>query len=82
VRVGESGEAWVWRRQLRVWEEEMLGEYQFLLLNISMQAQSSDRWQWQPDPEKGFGYFGCCRRSHLAHSGSFEGFHLSVATLT
>ncbi|MCI86725.1 hypothetical protein A2U01_0108006, partial [Trifolium medium] len=27
---------------------------QSLLLNLSLQAQSSDRWQWQPDPEKGY----------------------------
>ncbi|PNX60369.1 kinesin-like protein, partial [Trifolium pratense] len=31
---GEGGEAWEWRRQLRAWEEEMLGECQSLLLNI------------------------------------------------
>ncbi|MCI17153.1 receptor-like protein kinase ANXUR2, partial [Trifolium medium] len=47
-----GGEAWAWRRQLWVWEEEMLGECQTLLLNISLQTQSSDKWQWQPDPKK------------------------------
>ncbi|GAU24432.1 hypothetical protein TSUD_364160 [Trifolium subterraneum] len=31
---GASGEAWVWRRQLWVWEEEMLGECQSLLLDL------------------------------------------------
>ncbi|MCI36476.1 hypothetical protein A2U01_0057699, partial [Trifolium medium] len=51
---GAGGEAWVWRRQLRVWEEEMLGECQSLLPNLSLQAQSSDGWQWQPDPDKGY----------------------------
>ncbi|MCI57644.1 hypothetical protein A2U01_0078895, partial [Trifolium medium] len=50
---GAGGEAWVWRHQLRVWEEEMLGECQTLLLNLSLQTQSSDRWQWQPDPDRG-----------------------------
>jgi hypothetical protein len=30
----------------------MLGEYQTLLLICSPQAQVSDRWQWQPDPDK------------------------------
>ncbi|MCI26088.1 receptor-like kinase, partial [Trifolium medium] len=45
---GAEGETLVWRRQLRVWEEEMFGECQSLLSNISLQAQSSDRWQWQP----------------------------------
>ncbi|MCI94301.1 O-acyltransferase WSD1, partial [Trifolium medium] len=32
----------------------MLGECQSLLLYLSLQAQSSDRWQWQPDPDKGY----------------------------
>ncbi|GAU15238.1 hypothetical protein TSUD_09760 [Trifolium subterraneum] len=32
----------------------MLGECQTLLLNFPLQAQSSDRWQWQPDPDVGY----------------------------
>ncbi|GAU36101.1 hypothetical protein TSUD_277120 [Trifolium subterraneum] len=44
----------LWRRQLWVWEEEMLRECQILLLNITLQVQSSDRWQWQPDPDEGY----------------------------
>ncbi|MCI84653.1 YIPF1-like protein, partial [Trifolium medium] len=44
-----GGGAWVWRRRLWVWEEEMLGECQALLHNIFLQAQSSDSWQWQLD---------------------------------
>jgi hypothetical protein len=32
----------------------MLRECQSLLLNISLQAQSSDRWQWQPNPDEGY----------------------------
>ncbi|MCI37926.1 YIPF1-like protein, partial [Trifolium medium] len=51
---GIGGDAWVWRRQLRVWEEESLRELQFLLLNVSLQAQSPDRWQWQSDPGRGY----------------------------
>ncbi|CAJ2663648.1 unnamed protein product [Trifolium pratense] len=51
---GVDGGAWVWRRQLRAWEEEMLGECQALLSNISLQAISLDRWQWQPDPDTGY----------------------------
>ncbi|GAU25874.1 hypothetical protein TSUD_164150 [Trifolium subterraneum] len=51
---GVGGEAWVWRRQLRAWEEEMLGECQSLLLTISLQAHSSDRWIWQPDLDRGY----------------------------
>ncbi|MCI56072.1 heat-shock protein, partial [Trifolium medium] len=39
-------------------EEEMLGECQTLLLNLSLQAQFSDRWQWQPDPDKGYSVRG------------------------
>ncbi|PNX55797.1 receptor-like kinase, partial [Trifolium pratense] len=46
---GAGGEAWVWRRQLRAWEEEMLGECQSLLLTISLQDHVSDRWVWQSD---------------------------------
>ncbi|GAU22845.1 hypothetical protein TSUD_282120 [Trifolium subterraneum] len=46
--------AWEWRRQLWAWEEEMLRECQSLLSNLSLQAQSSDWWQWQPDPDAGF----------------------------
>ncbi|CAJ2653268.1 unnamed protein product [Trifolium pratense] len=51
---GMDGAAWVWRRQLRAWEEDMLRECQFLLANISLQAQHSDRWKWQPDPDTGY----------------------------
>ncbi|GAU31770.1 hypothetical protein TSUD_22160 [Trifolium subterraneum] len=48
------GEAWVWRRQLWVWEEEMLGECQTLLLNVSLQAYSPDKWLWQPGLDDGY----------------------------
>ncbi|GAU31357.1 hypothetical protein TSUD_19020 [Trifolium subterraneum] len=51
---GAGGEAWVWRRSSRGWEEEMLGECQNLLLNISLQVHSSDRWLWQPDPDNDY----------------------------
>ncbi|KAK2418448.1 hypothetical protein QL285_040641 [Trifolium repens] len=51
---GAEGEAWVWRRQLRGWEEEELRECQSLLLTRVLQDQSSDRWQWQPDPDTGY----------------------------
>ncbi|PNY08383.1 heat shock protein [Trifolium pratense] len=55
---GSDGAAWAWQRQLTAWEEEMLGECQSLLANISLQAQSSDRWQWQPDPDTGYSVRG------------------------
>jgi hypothetical protein len=32
----------------------MLGECQSLLLNLSVQAQFSYKWQQQPDPDKGY----------------------------
>ncbi|CAJ2647682.1 unnamed protein product [Trifolium pratense] len=51
---GLDGAAWVWRRQLRAWEEDMLTECQSLLSDISLQAQYSDRWRWQPDPDTGY----------------------------
>jgi hypothetical protein len=34
---GSEGEAWVWRRQLRGWEEEELRECQSLLLTRLLQ---------------------------------------------
>ncbi|CAJ2678024.1 unnamed protein product [Trifolium pratense] len=49
-----GGEAWEWRRQLRAWEEEMLGECQALLLTISLQDHVSDRWQWRTDLDDGY----------------------------
>ncbi|MCI42532.1 hypothetical protein A2U01_0063769, partial [Trifolium medium] len=36
----------------------MLGECQTLLLSLSLQAQSSDRWQWQSDPDKRYSIRG------------------------
>ncbi|MCI35054.1 receptor-like kinase [Trifolium medium] len=51
---GTGGEAWIWWRRLWAWEEEMLGECQALLHDFSLQAQSSDAWQWRPDPVRGY----------------------------
>jgi hypothetical protein len=53
-----GGEAWVWRIQLWAWAGEMLGECQSLLLLITVQAQTPDRWQWQPDPDVGYSVRG------------------------
>ncbi|PNX83053.1 hypothetical protein L195_g039091 [Trifolium pratense] len=92
---GSGGEVWAWRRQLRAWEEELLGECQSLLLTISLQDHVLDRWHWQPDQDGGYTvcgayqllmtqdiyrYFGCCGGSYLAPSGSFEGVYLRLAT--
>ncbi|CAJ2630732.1 unnamed protein product [Trifolium pratense] len=65
---GEGGEAWVWRRQLRAWEEEMLRECQSLFLNMLLQAHSIDRWQWRPDPATGYSVRGAYQliTSHLS----------------
>ncbi|PNX58735.1 receptor-like protein kinase ANXUR2, partial [Trifolium pratense] len=54
LRCGSGGEAWEWRRQLRAWEEEMLGECQAFLLTISLQDHVSDRWQWRADLDDGY----------------------------
>ncbi|MCI88503.1 receptor-like kinase, partial [Trifolium medium] len=43
---------------LWAWEEEMLGECQALLHNFLLQASSSDLWQWQPDPIRGYSVQG------------------------
>ncbi|WJX94027.1 hypothetical protein P8452_75492 [Trifolium repens] len=51
---GAEGGAWAWRRQLRGWEEEELRECQSLLLTRYVQDQSSDRWLWQPEADKGY----------------------------
>jgi hypothetical protein len=44
----------VWQRQFWVCEEEMLEECQTLLLNLPVQAQIPDMWQWKPDPADGY----------------------------
>ena len=41
---GEGGEAWMWRRGLFVWEEELLGELCLLLHNVNLQVDKEDRW--------------------------------------
>ncbi|CAJ2637040.1 unnamed protein product [Trifolium pratense] len=51
---GADGGAWEWRRRLWAWEEEMLGECQTLLLDISLQDQVIDRWHWRLDPDSGY----------------------------
>ncbi|GAU16278.1 hypothetical protein TSUD_299100 [Trifolium subterraneum] len=51
-RMGAGWEAWVWRRHLRGWEEEMLRECQTLLLNISLQdsvtIHAAESLIWHP----------------------------------
>jgi len=40
---GEGGDAWRWRKQLFVWEEEMLGELTLLLQSVNLQVDREDR---------------------------------------
>ncbi|KAK2393210.1 hypothetical protein QL285_055182 [Trifolium repens] len=49
-----GGEAWVRRRPLWAWEEELVGECQNLLLTVTLQVESPDRWQWRSDPLTGY----------------------------
>ncbi|MCH90030.1 heat-shock protein, partial [Trifolium medium] len=39
----------------------MLGECRALLHDFSLQAQYPDRWQWQPDPVRGYSVHGAYR---------------------
>jgi hypothetical protein len=50
----DGGEAWSWRRRLWAWEEELVGECRSLLKDIVLQANVSDRWQWNPDIQGGY----------------------------
>ncbi|KAK2411535.1 hypothetical protein QL285_046803 [Trifolium repens] len=50
----DGGGVWEWRRHLWAWEEELLRECQALLLPVTLQVASPDRWQWRPDPVAGY----------------------------
>jgi hypothetical protein len=52
--LGADGDAWKWRRRFWAWEEELVVECRSLLNNIVLQADVSDRWQWNPDIEAGY----------------------------
>ncbi|GAU35817.1 hypothetical protein TSUD_155920 [Trifolium subterraneum] len=45
---GVGGVAWLWRRQLWAWEEEMLEECRTLLSDIVLQPNVADQWLWRP----------------------------------
>ncbi|XP_024630889.1 uncharacterized protein [Medicago truncatula] len=49
-----DGEAWNWRRRLRVWEEDMLEECRLLINGVVLQSDISDRWQWDSDSDCGY----------------------------
>jgi hypothetical protein len=55
---GGGGGVWVWRRQLRVREEDMLGECQVFLHDFSLWDQVPDTWQWQLDHVRGYSVSG------------------------
>jgi hypothetical protein len=55
---GEGGAAWVWRRQLWAWEEELLGEFRSVLANSVLQPDVIDRWVWRYDPDGGYSVRG------------------------
>jgi len=51
-------EAWQWRRCLWSWEEELVEECRELLLTVTLQVSSSDRWLWSPDHIGGYSVYG------------------------
>ena len=52
--VVDGGGAWQWRRRLWVWEEALVEECRDLLLTVSLQESSVDRWVWLPDHVAGY----------------------------
>ncbi|GAU33103.1 hypothetical protein TSUD_259540 [Trifolium subterraneum] len=55
----ESGGAgWQWRRQLWVWEEELLAECTGLLHDIVLHTNISDSWMWRHDIIGGYSVRG------------------------
>ncbi|WJX36765.1 hypothetical protein P8452_24608 [Trifolium repens] len=49
-----GGAAWVWRRPLWAWEEELLGECRNLLSDLVLQPNVVDKWLWRHDPGDGY----------------------------
>ncbi len=50
----ERGETLKWWRRLWAWEEELVEECRDLLLTVTLQEDSSDRWLWLPDQSGGY----------------------------
>jgi hypothetical protein len=48
----------VWRRQLWIWEEEVLGELRSALANFVLQPNIADQWGWRYDPDDGYSVRG------------------------
>jgi hypothetical protein len=55
---GAGVAAWVWRHQLWVWEEEMLGELSSALAKFVLQPNITDQWVWRHDPSGGYSVRG------------------------
>ncbi|GAU46724.1 hypothetical protein TSUD_100160 [Trifolium subterraneum] len=55
---GGGGEAWLWRRQLWAWEEEMVEECRALFSDVVLQDNVIDYWMWRPDPSGGYSVRG------------------------
>ncbi|GAU10581.1 hypothetical protein TSUD_422060, partial [Trifolium subterraneum] len=54
IRVGRWGEAWLWRRQLWAWEEEMVEKCRALLSDVVLKVNVTNYWVWRPDPSDGY----------------------------
>ncbi|GAU14474.1 hypothetical protein TSUD_250140 [Trifolium subterraneum] len=55
---GWVGAAWVWRRQLWAWEEELVEECRALLSDVVLQDDATDYWMWRPDSGDGYSVRG------------------------
>ena len=53
-----GGGAWVWRRRLLAWEEEIVVDCVGLLADFVLQEHTIDRWQWILDPINGYSVRG------------------------
>ncbi|KAK2414519.1 hypothetical protein QL285_037103 [Trifolium repens] len=54
--VGGSG--WRWRRRLFAWEEQLWADCCTIVANVVLQVNSSDKWEWLPDPDTGYSVGG------------------------
>ncbi|GAU32127.1 hypothetical protein TSUD_218780 [Trifolium subterraneum] len=58
LRWKEGGAGWQWRRQLWVWEAELLEECTSLLYDMVLQTNSTDSWIWRHDIGGGYSVRG------------------------
>ena len=54
----DGGDAWMWRRRLLAWEEELATEFSSLVSPIVLQDHVLDRWRWILDPINGYSVKG------------------------